>query len=131
VTCSAGQYCFADGLCENGCVSDANCLDNEQCVIDDTFFEEGSCRSEDGPVTASDPLDACEAACEDFQLCGLAPAEASQCIDDCAALSSSEQRAIGNCGGLSCDGTLDCLGVECLSDEDCSGGASCLNYACL
>jgi hypothetical protein len=133
ITCAPGQYCFGPNLCENGCTSDINCLDDEECVIDDTFFDEGSCWPME-PRQTTEPvggLEGCQAACGDFQSCGLSPAEASACYDDCADLTASQQQAVANCGGLSCDATLDCLGIQCFTDDDCNGGRSCVGNSCL
>jgi len=139
VTCSPGQYCDGPGMCENGCTSDANCENGDECVIDDEFFNDGVCEPEvsdttetDPTETDGDPLAACRAACDDFQGCGLSPSETAQCRDDCAVLSESEQRAIGNCGGQSsCGATLSCLGVDCFQDSDCGGDEFCVDYDCL
>jgi len=137
-TCAPGQYCFGDGLCQNGCTSDANCLPEDACVIDDDFFNEGTCQPVDGgPVGdddddgGGDPLAACQSACEDFQDCGLSPADTSQCIDDCVGLTETQQQVVGNCGGRSCISTLECLGIECFVDDDCSGAQECVGSYCL
>ncbi len=135
ITCSPGQYCWAPGLCENGCTSDANCLDSDECLIDDTFFDEGSCYPRQGgteqPPQPQNDLAACQAACEDFQSCGLSPSETSGCIDDCEDLTPTQQRVVGNCGDLTCGATLDCLGLECFTDDDCNGNRSCVGNSCL
>ena len=78
---------------------------------------------------AADRAD-CQAACDHFQSCGLSAAEASQCRSDCAQLSENQQIVVGNCDGLSCGDTLDCLGVQCFSDDDCGGGRECFDYSC-
>ncbi|MCB9745542.1 MAG: hypothetical protein H6740_23385 [Alphaproteobacteria bacterium] len=137
-TCSPGQYCAFEGVCENGCTSDANCLPGTECVITDDFFNEGECygnsvdtgRPDDTP-SGGDPLADCQAACDHFQTCGLGAADASQCRSDCNGLTEDQQIAIGNCEGLTCGATLSCLGVDCFSDSDCGGGQVCLDYTCL
>jgi len=130
-TCGPGQYCFGDGVCENGCTSDANCLPDDECIIDDDFFNEGTCQPIDGPVGNEDPLAACQSACEDFQDCGLSPADTAACIDDCRDITETQQQVIGNCGDQSCGSTLECLDIECFVDDDCSGNQQCVGNFCL
>ncbi len=137
VTCVPGQYCadsrFSD--CTDGCLSDANCLGNQYCDTD-AFFP--TCLNRDAPPVIMDggppPVDglaACQSACDHFQTCGLAAGETAQCRSDCGGLTADQQRAIGNCGDVSCVSVTSCLGVECLSSDDCGFGEECLGFSCL
>ena len=139
VTCSPGQNCANPSLsvCEEGCISDANCLSGQTC--DPNGFPTRICIGSSLPDAGvpqtdggTDTLAACRAACEHFQTCGLAAAEAAQCRTDCATLTEDQRAAIAVCGDTACTSVTSCLGVQCLSSDDCGPGAEeCLNYQCL
>ncbi len=137
-TCQPGQYCFDQltGFCDNGCTSNANCQEGHACENIDSVLGTGTCtESAPNPMMMkpmqTDPLAACQAACDGFQDCGLAVAEVAECRHDCTGLTANQQTVVGNCAGRSCNDQLVCLGVECFSDGDCGGGQSCVGMTCL
>ncbi len=135
VTCAAGQYCLDPTFddCTNGCVSDANCAGDSVCT-DIDFGGEGICSESTAPgtpVTPRDGLQECLAACDLFGTCGLPVADVAQCRDECPTLSENEQLAVAGCNDSSCTNLPTCLGVDCLSTDDCGGGEVCLDYTCL
>jgi hypothetical protein len=136
VTCSPGQYCndprFAE--CYDGCLSDANCLDNQRCA---TEAASPTCVNVSGPPATPDGgastggLGACQAACDHFQTCGLGAADTADCRTGCSGLTPDQQQVIANCGGVACTSVMTCLGIACLNDSDCAAGESCLSGDCL
>lgn len=134
ITCSAGQYCADPRFdeCTNGCVSDANCADDNVCT-DIGIFDEGVCSesANTSPSTQRDGLQECLEACDVFGSCGLPVGEVAQCRDDCPTLSENEQLAVAGCNESSCSNMPTCLGVDCLSDSDCGGNEICLDFTCL
>jgi hypothetical protein len=114
-------------------VSDENCLPEDRCVIDDLFFNEGVCHPAeaiaDGELP-SDWLEECKAACDAFQDCGLPAANTATCRTNCEQLTEDQQRAIAGCGELECGDAATCLGVECLSADQCGAGEACEGGFC-
>lgn len=139
VECQPGQYC-ADATfsrCEPGCTSDVNCAESQTCVkasgesVGDCVNTTVTPQPDAGTPPNGSVLEACRAACDHFQTCGLGAAETARCRTDCGSLTEEQQRAIGNCEETSCVSVTRCLGVDCLNDDDCSGGQSCVGFACL
>jgi hypothetical protein len=46
-------------------------------------------------------------------------------------LTEPQQQAVGNCKDESCVSMPECLGVDCIGDDDCSSGQECWDYSCL
>ena len=140
-TCQPGQYCAEAiiGICSTGCTSDANCQDGHVCQNISDVIGTGTCSEDQAPVVdpppppkpSGDPLAECQAACDAFQVCGLAVAEVAECRHDCTGLTETQQTVVGNCRTMSCGDQQRCLGVDCFSDDDCSGGEQCLGMSCL
>ncbi len=139
-TCQPGQHCSDPALsfCTNGCTSDLNCTADSRCEDIDDFDGIGTCAETGGEGEGEgegepneDPLEACQAACDHFQACGLAAAEAASCRTDCVGLNTAQQTAVGNCEATSCSEAPGCLGIDCFSDGDCADGEECVGSACL
>lgn len=137
VTCSPGQYCndprFAE--CYDGCLSDANCLENQRCA---TEASSPTCVNLTTPPPMADAgtppaggLAACQAACDHFQTCGLGAADTADCRMGCGGLSPDQQQVVANCNGTACSNVTTCLGIQCLNDSDCGAGQECLSGDCL
>lgn len=62
-TCEAGQYCD-NGLCLNGCLTDANCGANQSCTDIDADTKVGTCKNQ---VVA--PAKDCDAFCRKSLAC--------------------------------------------------------------
>jgi hypothetical protein len=137
VTCSPGQHCEQPSvsICEEGCLTDENCPTNQICDPDATTFRQCIGSSSSSSSTGMPPVDslaACKAACDHFQTCGLAAGDAAKCRTDCEGATKDQQTAIGNCGDdIACSAVPGCLGVQCISDKDCSSGQTCVGYTCL
>lgn len=140
VTCQPGQYCWAPGVCENGCLSDVNCAADQDCAEEGSGFDgAGVCRDDDGGEGEGEgegeppgnALEDCLAACDFFQTCGLGAQDAVGCRNDCPDLSENQQIAVGNCDDSSCGDALVCLGIECFADADCDGDEQCVGSACM
>jgi len=128
VTCAPGQHCPQPSLsiCEEGCLTDANCVAPQICDPDALNF-----RKCIGATPPTDSLAACKAACDHFQTCGLAAGETAQCRTDCEGLTEDQRAVIANCDDEACSALPACLGVQCVSNNDCGSGQSCVGYACL
>lgn len=148
-TCQPGQYCLAPGICENGCTSDVNCADGQDCANEgDGLDGEGVCIDEDededeeeneegegdggeGEDEAGNALDGCLDACTFFQGCGMDAGETAQCRNDCPDLSENQQLAVAGCANDTCSDARTCLGIDCFSDNDCGIDEQCLGNSCL
>jgi hypothetical protein len=95
-TCQAGQYCN-NGVCVNGCLTDANCGPNQSCQDIDDVTSQGTCRN-----TTNTPAKDCNAFCAKAVACN-AP-EADQCMQVCEAISAECAACVidSNCG-TGCD----------------------------
>lgn len=142
ITCQPGQYCFAPGVCENGCTSDVNCADGQDCDDEGGGFDEaGVCRDDDSGEEGEGEggegegeggaLEGCLAACEHFQGCGMSAGDTAQCRNDCPDLSENQQLAVGGCAEGSCSDALTCLEADCFSDNDCGIDEQCVGTSCL
>lgn len=131
VTCSPGQHCAQPSvsICEEGCVSDENCPSGQICETGSAAFRK--CIGSTVMPPPVDSLAACKAACDHFQSCGLSAAETAQCRTDCESLTKDQQTAIANCGDDECSAVPQCLGVECVSSNDCPNDQSCVGYTCM
>lgn len=137
VTCAPGQHCAqpAISICDEGCLTDNNCPANQICDPSTTTFRQcigTTTSSSSSGMPPIDSLAACKAACDHFQTCGLAAGEVAKCRTDCESATKDQQTAIGNCGdNVECSAVPGCLGVQCISDSNCSNGQSCVGYNCL
>lgn len=92
--CQAGQYC-SNGVCVNGCLTDANCGANQTCQDIDDVTSQGTCRN-------TTPTKDCDAFCSKAETC-QAP-DADMCMQICDAMSSACVACVidSNCG-TGCD----------------------------
>jgi hypothetical protein len=86
--CEAGQHCN-NGVCVNGCLTDANCGSNQSCQDIDDVTSTGTCRNNPtAPMKDCDALCQKAQACNDpnaadcYQLCDAASAECVACLID-------------------------------------------------
>lgn len=77
--CQTGQYCW-NGVCLNGCTSDENCADDEYCVIDDEFFNEGRCHGKEVPGCEADSDCGANQQCKNG-VCTTKPAQPTQACE--------------------------------------------------
>lgn len=131
VTCSPGQHCAQPSvsICEEGCLTDENCPKQQICDPDGGAFRQ--CIGSTTTNPPADSLAACKAACDHFQTCGLSAGETAQCRTDCEGLTEDQRAAIANCGKTECSSVASCLGVQCVSTNDCQNDQSCVGYTCL
>ena len=135
--CEAGQYCVGVGLCQNGCLTRANCLPGQECVDVSTVTGDGVCEggsSSEGEGEGEgegDPAQACLDACDRFADCGMRGSDHNDCLNTCPDLSANQQRTVAQCANGSCGDSLNCLEMECFSDADCSVGTECVGDSCL
>lgn len=119
IICQAGQYC-ADptfGTCENGCLSNDNCSDDQTCDLDGG--SPGTCvnigggggggTSDDdtggGGGDSSENLDVCQDACDDLDFFCVEEGEATgqdltDCAEACVDGSPSDRSAQAQCMNL-------------------------------
>jgi hypothetical protein len=95
-TCEAGQHCN-NGICVNGCLTTANCLQSQTCEDIEPLAQIGTCR--DKPVA---PTKDCEAFCDKALAC-MDP-DVAMCAQLCAGLSAACVSCVinSNCG-MGCD----------------------------
>ncbi|MDI1450158.1 hypothetical protein [Polyangium sp. 6x1] len=131
VTCSPGQHCEQPSvsICEEGCLTDENCPTQQICDPNASTFRQCIGSSTTNPPP--DSLAACKAACDHFQTCGLAADETAKCRTDCEGLTEDQRAAIANCGDTACSSLPSCLGVQCVSTNDCQNDQSCVGFTCL
>jgi len=129
--CLDGQYCW-NGACLNGCTSDANCADDQYCVIDDEFFNEGRCHDSEVPGCQSDAdcLDtqeclsgACVAQPEEPTACEWKPDMTDGCPADQVCIGDPEEGETTECYAMpacGADGSCptDVAGAVCNVKED-------------
>jgi len=102
VECAAGQYCSDPvlAICENGCLSNANCLSDQTCEKD-SGQDVGSCQNKagDGPTEEEfcDKLLTCDPSGTEAQ-CSMVYAATNQTCHECI--------VDGNCGDIN-DGSCD------------------------
>jgi len=98
-SCPAGQYCADETLsiCENGCLSNTNCADDQLCQKD-PGYDVGTCQNTGSAVSCAD-------LCAKLQACDPAITQA-QCDQACAGLNDTCKSCIvgANCTELN-DGT--------------------------
>jgi len=132
-TCSPGQHCADPSLsaCKQGCLTDDHCSRSQMCDPDAAT----SRQCIDRPTSDMGMLDSlagCKAACDYFLDCGLAADEAAQCRTDCEGFTPDQQTDLAQCGDtVACADLPSCLGVQCLSTNDCQNDQSCVENACV
>jgi hypothetical protein len=129
LTCQPGQYCFGGGICENGCLSDVNCTDGQECRDEGAGYDgAGVCADPDSPAEGEgegegegeDP--SCDSYADHAESCGLRASEAEGIRQVCDQLSNAEREAMIACdAATSCGEFRACSGVECFRDDDCAG----------
>jgi hypothetical protein len=122
--CQAGQYCYGDGLCVNGCTSDANCQDDSSCVDISPTTATGICENGTNDNDNNQPPVSgnCDSFADHAQECGLLASEATAIKLTCDQATATEQDAMVACDASeSCGEFRACVGVECFSDVDCGG----------
>lgn len=138
-TCQPGQYCRDDRFddCNNGCLSDLNCTDNQFC--DKGNANTGVCQNKaPNPMNNNnnntDQIQRCKTACEDAQACGLFDvATTVECTAACGVLSDIQAKALADCvDNEGCGlGLPGCYNLECGPDYSCNAGEQCIGGICL
>lgn len=143
VSCQAGQYCADDrfGRCENGCLSDGNCADNQFCdktQHPDPFDDNvGSCENEEATrmmPPSTDELARCKQACTILTGCSaISAADAVECNNGCTTASEAQRKAVADCvGEWDCGGGIPaCTNIECGPAYPCGAGENCVGGTCL
>ncbi|MDI1482666.1 hypothetical protein QHF84_38950 [Polyangium sp. y55x31] len=135
VFCSPGQHCADPSLsvCEEGCLTDDNCDPSQMC--DPNAAAPRQCidrPTSDAETPMFDSLAGCKAACDHFLDCGLDADEAAQCRTDCEGFTVDQQTDLAHCGDdVACADLPSCLGVQCVSTNDCQNDQSCVENACV
>lgn len=135
INCIPGQYCLDPlvSLCENGCLTDDNCADNQFCEMG--FYDHGQCVNREEPVDPVDQLERCQDACSTMVSCDLLTApDGSACQSQCASADDNTRRSIADCvESWDCAPPLPgCLGIECGGVFECPGADQmCVDGSCL
>lgn len=95
--CDVGQHCF-NGVCIDGCLTDANCAATQRCEDVNADTKIGTCKA--APVA---PAKDCDAFCRKAQACQ--DPEAALCMQKCEGYSAECVACVNdsNCGD-GCDG---------------------------